>query len=131
MFWTLVILSLLPLGLYGILKKRKVPDWLWWVSPTLLFVGMAMLATAVGDWLASIITISGQWAWLGSIVMILLIVGAILDLKDKRPDGLAKTAFVAVPFLAMIVSGPIADEVQDIVNRVAGSGVQVTSDIAQ
>lgn len=108
-------------GLYFILG-RKLTGTLaakaWFLRPAMLLICAASLAnTVLGVWGAK--AAGGLLGWIGGwfdvsaallagAVGLLLLVGTVLDLKDKRPDGIAKTGLVLLPILAMVAAGPLA-----------------------
>lgn len=121
-------------GLYIILG-RKLGAWaakVWFVRPAMLLICSASLAsTIVGVWAARLA--GGVLGWIGGllgasaallagVIGLLLLVGTALDLKDKRPDGIAKTGLIALPVLAMIASGPLASIGTGLFGQIAGAG---------
>lgn len=121
-------------GLYIILG-RKLGAWaarVWFLRPVLLLICSASLAsTIVGVWAARLA--GGVLGWIGGlvgasaallagVVGLLLLVGTALDLKDRRPDGIAKSGLIALPVLAMIASGPLASIGTGLFDQIAGAG---------
>lgn len=131
--------AIAAVGLYVILG-RKLGAWatkVWFLRPVLLLVFSASLAnTIVGVWAARLA--GGVLGWIGGlfgasaalmagVVGLLLLVGTALDLKDKRPDGMARTGLIALPVLAMIASGPLASTGNGLFDQVAQAGATALS----
>ena len=108
-------------GLYGILGRKLgggLAHKLWFLRPAMLLICSASLAnTIVGVWAARLA--GGGLGWAGEllgmsaataagVVGLLLLVGTALDLKDHRPDGIAKTGLIVLPVLVMVATGPLA-----------------------
>ncbi|RFU39109.1 hypothetical protein DZF91_24135 [Actinomadura logoneensis] len=115
------VVAAVAFGLWIILGKKLSGHLLkfWWLRPSMLLVCSASLAsTGVGTWAAHMLGKPMGWVggWVhvsGALVAggvgVLLLVGTVLDLKDRHPDGIAKTGLIALPLLALVASGPLAD----------------------
>lgn len=104
----------------------------------LLAIGTMTLAnTRVGSWIATamqavlgwigsvaggVIGVSISASMLASILFALLAIAAIFDLLDLRPDGIAQTAAIALPFLAYAAVGPFATAGAGLFEAVSSSG---------
>ena|SRR5690606_5640821 len=126
--------AIAAVGLYVILG-RKLGAWatkVWFLRPVLLLTFAASLAnTIVGVWAArlagGVLGLIGGWigvsaALMAGVVGLLLLVDTALDLKNKRPDGMARTGLVALPVLVMVASGPLATTGAGLFDQVAQAG---------
>lgn len=122
-------------GLYVVLGRKLTGNWgakAWFLRPLMLLICAASLAnTVIGVWGARLF--AGVLGWAGGlfgasaallagVVGLLLLVGTALDLKDKRPDGIAKTGLVLLPILAMVASGPLAVQGSGLFDSIAQAG---------
>lgn len=106
---------------------------------TLLAIATMTLAdTAVGRWLTApvewVLQFPAGWmgtstAVLAGVAFALMALAAILDLLDLKPDGVAKTAVIVLPFLVLIATGPIADAGSGLFERVNQAGTAAMSAI--
>ncbi|MGI5208960.1 hypothetical protein ACQEU6_46280 [Spirillospora sp. CA-108201] len=122
-------------GLYFVLGRKLTGNWAtkaWFLRPAMLLVCAAALAnTVIGIFGArlfgAVLGLIGGWfgasaALMAGVVGLLLLVGTALDLKDKRPDGIAKTGLVLLPILAMVASGPLAAQGLGLFDSIAQAG---------
>lgn len=122
-------------GLYFVLGRKLTGKWAekaWFLRPLMLLTCAASLAnTIIGIWgarlISGILGLVGGWfgasaALLAGVVGLLLLVGTALDLKDKRPDGIAKTGLIVLPVLAMVASGPLAAQGLGLFDSLAQAG---------
>lgn len=122
-------------GMYFILGRKltgNLATKAWFLRPTLLLICAASLAnTIIGIWVARLF--GGVLGWAGGlfgasgallagVVGLLLLLGTALDLKDKRPDGIAKTGLVLLPILAMVATGPLAAQGLGLFDSIAQAG---------
>lgn len=106
----------------------------------LLAIGTSTLAaTTLGDRLAAWF-LGAPLGWLGQLIgviptvpavtgavvatvaLVAIVVLAVFDLLDLRPDGIAKTAVIVGPFLALVAIGPVAGGASGVFDAVAGAG---------
>ncbi|MCA1185731.1 hypothetical protein LCD36_04595 [Saccharopolyspora sp. 6T] len=99
--------------------KKKVP---WWIVPTLAFVGGSCLAaSAIGSWMAGMISGIGASIIIGVAIVILLI-GTYFDLRDKEANAFAITSLILLPTLFIAGTGPLADLGNSLSGGAAESG---------
>ncbi|MEV3927034.1 hypothetical protein [Actinomadura coerulea] len=122
-------------GLYFVLGRKLTGNLgtkVWFLRPAMLLICAASLAnTVLGVWSAKVT--GGLLGWVGGwfgasaallagVVGLLLLVGTALDLKDKRPDGIAKTGLITLPILVMVASGPLAAQGAGLFDSIAQAG---------
>lgn len=99
----------------------------------LLAIGTMTLAdTVVGVWVSNyliepVLGLVGSplglsAALLAGVAFVLIALAAVFDLIDLKPDGIAKTAVIVLPFLALAAVGPIADAGAGLFDAVSESG---------
>lgn len=131
------------LALYVLVTKKltgKLAPKLWWLRPSLLFMFSASLAaTWLGellagwlgglfDWITDLFDVGAGGELIAGALLVLMVLGTVLDLKDKKPDGFAKTGLIMIPLLALIAAGPIASGTRDLTGKVSdGAENGVTS----
>lgn len=128
--------AVISIGLYVVLRKRlagKFNNKLWFVAPALLLMATCSLAnTGLGAWIAHTI-IGGLLGLLGGAfgistsllaggIALIMLAGAVIDLWDKKPDGFAKTAIIALPLLVILAAGPVASTAGGLFDSIAGVG---------
>lgn len=128
----------LAFGLYYVVRKylpRRLSH-----MPGVAFVPFALLAigtmtladTIVGVW-ASTYLIEPVLGFLGGFVgisaalvagvaFVLVTIAAVFDLIDLKPEGIAKTAVMVLPFLALVAVGPVADAGAGLFDAVSSTG---------
>ncbi len=122
-------------GMYLILGRKltgSLAAKAWFVRPAMLLICAASLAnTIIGVWGAKAINALLGWVggWFGAsgalmagVAGLLLLLGTALDLKDKRPDGIAKTGLILLPILAMVAVGPLAVQGSGLFDSIAEAG---------
>ena len=113
-------------AIYRQVKKRDKIHWL--IPPLLLFLTSATFAAGpAGRWVMDLVAkvLGGMGLAVGlvsSLAIILLVLGIVLDLRDKKADRFARTALVLVPLVAILAAGPIAEAVNGITNGVSDTG---------
>lgn len=81
--------------------------------------GLGLLAGVLG---ASVAVLAG-------VALIALLVFTVFDLKDKKPDGVAKTTVYLTPVLALVAGGPVAVQLLEIMQSLGGVGPNVLATI--
>ncbi|EIF01241.1 hypothetical protein [Saccharomonospora glauca] len=112
--------------------RRRIP---WPVPVILLFLTSTSLAVSppVGWLMGKVADLLGSFglsaAGTAALTIVVLLVALVLDLMDKKPDGVAKTALIVIPLLAVIASGPVGDAVRNVNDGVARMGTNVISTV--
>lgn len=97
-----------------------------WIIPfVLLFMAMCMFAASGPGQMFGRLTTSFVGVFLVSVVVSALVVGAVIDLWDGKPDSTAKIAVIVVPFLAVYGQGPIAQSMAAVVHGTQQAGQSV------
>lgn len=65
------------------------------------------------------------------ITLWILTIAALIDLKGRRVDYVARTFVVVAPMLAIISTGPLGDGVETALGNLNGGSVQVVQDLAK
>lgn len=128
----------LAFGLYYVVKRylpRRLSR-----TPGVSFVPFALLAigtvtladTVVGVWASTYLIepvlgflggfVGVSAALLAGVAFVLLTVAAVFDLIDLNPEGIAKTAVLVLPFLALVAVGPFAAAGSGLFDAVANTG---------
>lgn len=120
--------------LYWILGKKlgAWQDKAWFVRPAMLVISSASFAnTGLGIWCAHVLR--GTFGWAGGLldassglvaggIGLILLVGTALDLRDHRPDGMAKTGLIMLPLLVLVASGPLASSGAGLFDSISQAG---------
>lgn len=142
----------LALGLMYVVRKYLLPnrqvnrmakgrsDKLEFIPFALLLIAMSTLANSgLGRWvatqaLAPLFGWVGGWAGVSgavaaTVALALIALAAGCDLIDLEPNGVAKTAVMVLPFLALISVGPVAGFTNDLFGAVSDGGTQMMTSI--
>lgn len=142
--------GLLFLTLRWYTKKHiggKASQWLWWLPFALLALGVCALAYAplpfgwgsvasIAGWALSwVLALIGSWFGVSSqvvagVLLFLVLLTGLTDLiKDRHPDGWAKTMVYAAPVLVLMSAGPLAPYVLDAIHSIGSAGPSVVHTI--
>lgn len=128
------LLSLLVLGLFLIMRKRKKLKKWWLIVPMVAIGSCAFANTTWGAWVTSVLANLLSWpaSWfagattpmVGAVVMILLLAIVIYDIgHDRKADKMALIGLALLPMIFVIASGPVANGGTKFTDAVAGFGV--------
>lgn len=145
MLW---LAGLFFLALRKLAQKFNGHRYTWWLPYAFLALGVFALAYAPLPFgLGSIGTLVAQlvgwlFGWIGSwfgvsatiiagVLLVLSLAFGLVDLlKDRKPDGAAKTMVFALPVLVLVASGPVAANIGQFIELVGGVGPEVVANIA-
>lgn len=121
---------------FMIRKRSKLP---WMVAPLVLLLSSCALSfSAVGQWLGTALTAIIGWpaglfgvtaAAAVTVVLVLLVLGIVIDLVDKKANKVAVAGLFLVPLLALSAAGPVTQLVNELRSGVAEVGTTGVSRI--
>lgn len=89
---------------------------------------LAGLLSWVFGWIGTLIGVSAT-AIAGILLVLVLAFGLVDLIKDRKPDGFAKTMVFAAPVLVLLASGPLAGNVAGFIDSLSSFGPNVVANI--